>query len=151
MASNVRYTLLALTDTQRVLCDELLCHGDLKDYERQRIQVWLLLDVGVSYRDTAVHLGCSSATVSRAVQAYRQRSREGIGKPPAANGKWRERLPQLAQLAAAVPPLTIGEIGAALGCDQSVAAKYLRKYGYHKPSLSGGWRWAGKQPEVGTP
>ena len=151
MAPNVRYTLLALTGTQRVLCDELLSFGQLKAYERQRIQVWLLLDAGVSYCDTAARLGCSSATVSRAVQAYRKRSLEGIGKPPAANGKWRERLPQLAQLAAAVPPLTIGEIGAALGCDQSVAAKYLRKYGYHKPSLSGGWRWDGKQQESALP
>ena len=145
MASNARYMLLALTGTQRVLCDELLSFGQLRVYERQRIQVLLLLDSGVSYRDTAAHLGCSSATVSRAVQAYRERSLEGIGKPPAANGKWQERLPKLAQLAAADPPLTIGEIGAALGCDQSVAAKYLRKYGYHKPSLSGGWRWDGRQ------
>jgi len=151
MASNIRYTLLALTDTQRVLCNELLHYGQLKLYERQRIQVWLLLDAGITYRDTAARLGCSNATVSRAVQAYRRRGLEGIGKPPAANGKWQKRLPKLAQLAAADPPLTIGEIGTALGCDQSVAAKYLRKYGYHKPNLQGGWRWDGKQQESALP
>lgn len=138
-----------LTPTQRILLDELLRYGALRDYEAQRIRIWLLLDSGVTYRQTARRIGCSTASVTRAVQAYHEYALAGIGKPPAANGKWRARLPQLAQLAAANPPLTTAQIGERIGCDQSVAAKYLRKYGYHKVDLRGGWRWDGARQESG--
>lgn len=141
-----------LTDTQRILCDELLCYGDLNRSERQRIRIWLLLDGGASYREAGRMVGCSSSVVHRAVQAYKARSLEGIGRPPSANARWRKRLPRLAQLAAADPPLTVEEVGAALGVSRSVAGEILLRYGYSKPDLRYGWHWddARRPTVVGT-
>ena len=133
-----------LTDTQRVLCRDLLEVGDLTEHERNRLRILLWIDGGKGWRQVIRESHMSADVISRTIRNYRIGGLEGVLFPsfgekapdtlrPASNSRFRDLMPQLMRLAHQEPPLSLEQIAAATGYHKSSISRILHRLGIDKP------------------